>query len=93
VSASQIKPVDLTTLSLSDTKPPGLQQKSEGAILNSLMSQLNWDSESFVPTEQEKLKIGIPVTRSMNLPRLGGDPIISPSEINSYINKQEIEAL
>jgi hypothetical protein len=33
----------------------------EKHIEPSLMTQLNWDSETFVPTEQEKLKIGAPI--------------------------------
>jgi hypothetical protein len=33
------------------------------------MSQLNWNSESFVPTEQERMRIGDPITTSVNKSR------------------------
>jgi hypothetical protein len=38
----------------------------EKHIEPSLMTQLNWDSETFVPTEQEKLKIGAPIFKMKN---------------------------
>jgi len=50
---------DFDDLALPNLDSPMIPMEKH--IEPSLMTQLNWDSETFVPTEQEKMKIGAPI--------------------------------
>jgi RNA recognition motif-containing protein len=70
--ANKIAALNLSLLNFDDFGDLGLTLPMESPIPMekhiepSLMTQLNWDSETFVPTEQEKLKIGAPIFKMKN---------------------------